>query len=101
MLVKDDISSYAATCKQEFESSRSMIVNLAQHYPEIARCIAVKAGLIVNDASGEISNDELTQRINATDQDSVGSEEEREYFLKLVPKCVYWERCMREYCNTQ
>ncbi|KAF0302614.1 hypothetical protein FJT64_025295 [Amphibalanus amphitrite] len=67
---------------------------LKQHYGDVGRCIAQDIGLVRPD--GFVNKSALEQRVRTTR--GIG-EEDRAYYLTLVPTCDTWDGCLTKHCK--
>ena len=97
MVSTDDIFQHVTECSQELEDITGKRTNFTTDGREVARCIAVKVGLIVEETTGRISSQKLINRIKINENKRI-TNETREFFLGLVPNCTYWKQCIDAYC---
>ena len=81
-------------CVNKVKTSVGRSFQLRQHYGRVGRCIAEDVGLVAPD--GSVNKPALEQRVR--NSHSV-TEEERAYYLSLVPTCHTWDGCLTKHCK--
>ena len=79
--------------KSEVERSGRKF-HLREHYSSVGRCIAEHMNIVSPD--GTVNKGVLQQRVQSTPGIS---DEDRAFYLELVPTCETWDSCLTKHCK--